>query len=383
MTWIERPLPEVLEFREGPGILAADFRDEGVPLIRLAGLKGNSLLTGCNYLDHAKVEAKWDHFRVREGDALLSTSASLGEVAIVDAEAVGAIPYTGIILFRPSTGDVDASFIPLMLTDPRFKEQVHAMGEGSVMKHFGPMHLRLMTVRYPEIRTQRAIAEVLGALDDKIAANRRVVANVLALGEATLHTHNLIPRPLSDIATVTMGTSPRGELLREGGPGLPFFQGVRDFGAIYPTERIFTENPVKTTPGGSILFAVRAPVGKTNLAVGTTAIGRGLAGISAPAQPATLYFAMRAFESVWDEFQGTGTVFASVNGNDVKSTKIPMPGKDQGSTLEERLAPLLARAVAAETENTKLGSTRDELLPLLMSGKITVKDAEKHVEGQV
>jgi len=36
--WIEAPLPEVIDFREGPGILAKEFRDEGTPLVRLSGL---------------------------------------------------------------------------------------------------------------------------------------------------------------------------------------------------------------------------------------------------------------------------------------------------------------------------------------------------------
>src|SRR5699024_8100374 len=45
--------------------------------------------------------------------------------------------------------------------------------------------------------------------------------------------------------------------------------------------------------------------------------------------------------------------------------------------------PLMERAVLAEDENEILAATRDELLPLLMSGKITVKDAEKTVEEVV
>lgn len=45
--------------------------------------------------------------------------------------------------------------------------------------------------------------------------------------------------------------------------------------------------------------------------------------------------------------------------------------------------PLAERAARAVEENLRLAATRDELLPLLMSGKITVKDAEKTVEEVV
>ena len=88
--WETVPLPEVLDFREGPGIMARDFQRHGVPLLRLAGLKqGASLLERCNYLDPEMVERRWAHFRVQPGDVLLSTSASLGEVGVVDNSAAG------------------------------------------------------------------------------------------------------------------------------------------------------------------------------------------------------------------------------------------------------------------------------------------------------
>jgi len=101
-AWPELPLAEVIDFQEGPGILAKDFCKDGVPLVRLSGLeRGRSALEGCNYLDPETVTRRWAHFALHEGDILLSTSASLGRIAVVGAEAVGAIPYTGIIRMRP------------------------------------------------------------------------------------------------------------------------------------------------------------------------------------------------------------------------------------------------------------------------------------------
>jgi type I restriction enzyme S subunit len=171
----EYPFEEVIDFQEGPGILAKDFRENGVPLIRLSGLKdGKSLLEGCNYLDEDMVSNKWSHFRLHKGDVLLSTSATLGRVAIVDEKAVGSIAYTGIIRMRPRSKQVIPEFIPYLLHSPHFQQQCEAMGVGSVIRHFGPSHLRQMTVRLPEVTEQRAIAHILGTLDDKIELNRRM-----------------------------------------------------------------------------------------------------------------------------------------------------------------------------------------------------------------
>ncbi len=183
--WSVVPFQEAIDFQEGPGILAEDFRPSGVPLIRLSGLdRGGRVLDGCNFLDEEAVKRRWDHFRVRSGDVLLSTSASLGRIAIVDDRSAGAVPYTGIIRMRPLTAAVHAPFIQFLLESPHFQAQVEAMGVGSVIRHFGPSHLRQMNVLLPDVPSQRAIARILSALDDKIELNRRTNETLEAMARA-------------------------------------------------------------------------------------------------------------------------------------------------------------------------------------------------------
>lgn len=56
-SWKWVRIPEMSYFQEGPGILAIDFRDSGVPLIRISGMQNDDLsLEGCNYLDPDMVE---------------------------------------------------------------------------------------------------------------------------------------------------------------------------------------------------------------------------------------------------------------------------------------------------------------------------------------
>ena len=173
--WTEKPFEEVIDFREGPGILAKDFREDGVPLVRLAGLgRGNSVLEGCNYLDPKMVAARWDQFRLERGDILLSTSASLGRIAVVGEEGIGAVPYTGIIRMRPKDITVHLPFIRYLLEGPDFQQQCEMVGVGSVIRHFGPMHLKQMTLKIPPLPEQRDITRILGTLDDKIELNQRM-----------------------------------------------------------------------------------------------------------------------------------------------------------------------------------------------------------------
>jgi type I restriction enzyme, S subunit len=181
----EWPFPDVVDFQEGPGILAKDFRRDGTPLVRLSGLDvGASVLNGCNYLSPEMVARKWSHFCLKEGDILLSTSASLGRVAVVGKEGVGAIPYTGLIRMRPRDERLIAPFIPYLLGGQEFQQQVEAAGVGSVIRHFGPMHLRRMTVRLPPPDSQKKIAHILGTLDQKIELNSRMNDTLEAMAGA-------------------------------------------------------------------------------------------------------------------------------------------------------------------------------------------------------
>jgi type I restriction enzyme S subunit len=164
--WLELEFPEAIDFQEGPGILAKDFQTNGVPLIRLAGMDdGVSLLNGCNYLDEELVARKYEHFKLKKGDIILSTSATLGKTSYVDDEAVGAIVYTGLVRMRPKNSEVYAPFIKYLLQSPRFTQQIESMGVGSVMKHFGPTHLKKISITLPTFDEQKTISELFPALE--------------------------------------------------------------------------------------------------------------------------------------------------------------------------------------------------------------------------
>ncbi len=179
------PLPEKVYFQEGPGILAKDFADSGVPLVRLSGLGGYEVtLNGCNFVAPEKGSGKWGHFRLKKGDILVSSSASFGRPAVVGDEAEGALFYTGLIRFMPKESDLDAGYLKAFLGSELFMRQAEAMASGSVIRHFGPTHLREMRIPVPPLLEQRAIAATLGALDDKIELNRRMNETLEAMARA-------------------------------------------------------------------------------------------------------------------------------------------------------------------------------------------------------
>ncbi len=169
--WEEVDFADAIFFQEGPGIMAVDFRDEGVPLVRLSGLAGQSVsLHGCNYLDPEKVEQKWSHFRLEAGDILVSCSASFGRPAIVTDVAAGAVFYTGLIRFKAKDSRLDVGYLEVFMGSPCFLRQAESAAVGGGIKHFGPSHLRQMKVPLPRPAEQNRIADCLTSLDDLIAA---------------------------------------------------------------------------------------------------------------------------------------------------------------------------------------------------------------------
>ncbi len=160
--WGVLPFKRVLGFREGPGIGASDFRDEGVPLLRIAGMKGaEASLAGCNYLDPRQVDERWSQFRIELHDYLLSASASAGEVVPASPDVVGAIPYTGIIRLWPIRSSAHMPFVAHFLRSRPFRAQVEVMASGVAIQHFGPTHLKRAWIALPPIEEQRRIVDAL------------------------------------------------------------------------------------------------------------------------------------------------------------------------------------------------------------------------------
>jgi type I restriction enzyme, S subunit len=169
--WEVKPLRYCVDYQEGPGILTEDFLDEGIPLLRVAGVQGHwATLDGCNYLDPNKVSKRWAHFRLSKGDLLISASASMGTVCEVGEEAEGAIPYTGLIRIRGQDGEMTKGFVRYLVVSRPFLIQIDLLKAGSTIQHYGPTHLSQMFTLRPPIEEQHEIAEYLDQKLDKLDA---------------------------------------------------------------------------------------------------------------------------------------------------------------------------------------------------------------------
>lgn len=373
----------VAKVTSGHPFRSDQWTPDGVPAVKIANVKNGyiDLDTAPAFVSMEDSQAI-GRFLLQQGDIVISMTGDVGRVARIITDSPLVLNQR-VGLFTVDSTKADPLFFFYTLRTTPVRQEIVRTAFGSAQANTSPSLIEQVQIPLPPLETQRAIAEVLGALDDKIAANRRVVELGHDLGTTICKSAEAKPRPLINVADIVMGTSPRGDQLNELGSGVPFFQGVRDFGSVFPSTRVYTSSPQRMATAGSILFSVRAPVGQTNLAVGDVCIGRGLAALHTQEQPATLYFSLKAYPEVWDIYSGGGTVFSSITGKELQQTLVPMPDAFMTSDVELKLSALLKRLVAAERENQVLASTRDELLPLLMSGRITVGAASSRVEEVV
>ena len=127
---------------------------------------------------------------------------------------------------------------------------------------------------------------------------------------------------LKEIANITMGQSPKGSSYNNQKAGMPFLQGNKTFGRLYPTIDTWTTEPTKIGKSNSILMSVRAPVGALNIAEQDVCIGRGLCSITMKnGNTMYLYYLLNNLMHNIKN-RTSGTVFDSINRNELENIEV-------------------------------------------------------------
>lgn len=273
---------------------------------------------------------------------------------------------------------VDQGFLFYLVAGQDFVDFANSGSSGTRMPRANWRHVEDFRLALPPLEEQRAIAEVLGALDDRIewaGTLRRIVLELLI----TVFRHGATEhRRVQDVAEVVPGQSPPGSTYNDAGRGLPFYQGSAQFGPLIPKVEKWCSEPQRVAEAGDILFSVRAPVGDLNVAEEQCCIGRGVAAIRSQYR-ATVYAALRSATGEWSIHDSSGTVFGSITGRSLREARIPWP--PDIDALSPTLEDLLDTAMAAEGEAKVLQAARAALLPKLVSGEIRIEDP-KHLLDQ-
>ncbi|MCK6614826.1 MAG: restriction endonuclease subunit S [Ignavibacteriaceae bacterium] len=315
----------------------------------------------------------------RKGDILFCVRGSTtGKMNWSDKEyAIG----RGLAAIRHKTSN-DAQFFIRGVLD-YYLPIILGGATGSTFPNVSGDELRRIKVIVPPLPEQRAIAEVLSSLDDKIDLLHRQNKTLEQIAE-TLFRQWFVEeaeegweeRTVGDEFDYIMGQSPAGDTLNDTKDGIPFYQGRSDFGFRFPERRMYTTSPTRIANSFDVLISVRAPVGDMNVALEDCCIGRGVAAFRYKFNSkyyTYTYYKLRTLKEKIKSFEDNGTVFGSIGKEDIKKIESIIPPSNIISEYQNMAKPIDEKIILNTHQIRTLTQLRDTLLPKLMSGEVRVR----------
>jgi len=273
------------------------------------------------------------------------------------------------------------------------------LDSGSAQSQITIDDLKRLTIKLPPLDYQNQIVAVLKSFDDKIECNQLINDNLEQQAQALFKSWfvdfepfkdgefvesemGMIPKgwragALSEIANVTMGTSPAGSSYNVTGEGDVFYQGRAEFGFRFPMRNMYTTEAKRFAEIDSVLLSVRAPVGDINVAEERCCIGRGLASVqSKDGNNSFMLYLMQNLQLVFDRFNGEGTVFGCINKKALEDMTILIPDKETMAKFDNVCSKMDGQIKTLDQESRRLAQLRDTLLPRLMSGELKVNEVD-------
>ena len=149
--WEVKPLPEIIDFMEGPGIRNWQYTDaeDGIRFINIRCIQnGDIVLDKANKITKEEAFGKYAHFQLREDDIVVSASGTLGRFAFIRKEHLPLCLNTSVIRFRPIKQKSTIGFIEGFIAG-QLQYELETRASGSAQRNFGPMHLKQISIVTP------------------------------------------------------------------------------------------------------------------------------------------------------------------------------------------------------------------------------------------
>lgn len=379
------------EYRPRP----EEFTPEGIAYIRAADMTSGTI----DFSGAGKINAG-AYRRIRKGigrpgDVILSHKGTVGRVAVAPKDSPEYVCSPQTTFWRSlDPGTLDQGYLRYLMTSPKFVAQLDYLKSQTDMAPYVSLtDQRALTLEIPTISAQKAIAEVLGALDDKIAANAQAVQTSADLGLALLLravAHGSDERPLSELTVlVTRGITPSYTNDSDGtlvlnqkcvrGQRVDVRPGRQTAVTRTRSEKMLIHDDVLVNSTG------QGTLGRVARWTGTKSVtvDSHITIIRFDPRLVNLVCAGYAVLSMQDEIEAMGegsTGQTELSRTELAKLLVKLPIRSEQDRLGASLNALSDAEDSFLRENAGLAATRDTLLPALMSGKLRVKDAEKQLE---
>ncbi|MFD1032932.1 restriction endonuclease subunit S [Metaplanococcus flavidus] len=337
----------------------------------------------------------------------ITIAANIAETSILDFEACFPDSVVGFI---PDTSRCSIDYIYYYFQ--YFKKEIQSRAYGSVQENINLKVLNDIDIILPPLHIQKKITSILSPLDEKIEVNNKVIQNLEELaqtffkrwfvdfefpnengepykssgGEMMESNLEIIPKGwvtgfLTDIATLIMGQSPKGETYNIESIGLPLLNGASDFkeGQINPLK--YTNDPKKVSKKKDFIFGVRATVGNVTFVDKEYALGRGVGAARAIKEEYQEYLYFQLVRGINHlESTVTGSVYINLTKNDIEGIKLVLPPLEIIVKFHGIIENILEMKNELYRENELLKKLRDTLLPKLLSGEIELPNETEVAE---
>jgi type I restriction enzyme S subunit len=402
---------ELCEITSSKRIFAADYLREGVPFFRGKEItqKYNGAIEVSTELFIAR--SKFEEIKAKSGapmpgDLLLTSVGTLGSTYVVRSGDEFYFKDGNITWFRSFRG-LDSTYLNYWLTAPDGRAELKKCTIGSSQAAYTIVLLKGMEIELPSLPEQRRVASILSAYDDLIENNTRRIAILEEMARRIYEEwfvrfrfpgHEGVRMVESELGLVPEGWEIAAvedvtETLGGGTPSKsePEYWDGGDINWYSPTDltgarTVFMEesaskitalglakSSAKLFPANSVMMTSRATLGV--IAVNTTpaCTNQGFI-VCVPSDRMPLWLLFHWLKANEGEFEGlaTGATFKEITKGVFRKIKLAVPAKPTATAFEGVVGPMMALVLRLERKNRNLRTTRDLLLPKLISGELDV-----------
>lgn len=404
------PLGELASVSVGHvGPMASRYVPEGIPFLRSQNVQRHRIdLRDVRYID-VEFHNELKKSILQPGDVVVVRTGAPGTAAVVPRDLSEA-NCADLVVIRPHA-QLDSRFLSYYINGAA-QYFVRSRLVGAVQQHFNISAARELLI--PDLRRseQEAIAEVLGAFDDKIESNLRLCALLEEAAAALFRARFIDFVGVADLAQSEIGPIPRGwtvgcladvaEVSRTSiNPSdtpealfehfsIPAFDAGGNPEIVQGREMLSAKARLPMSP--AILLSKLNP--HTRRVWRPRPRGRGIPVCSpefvvlVPTRGTSFGYldgVLTADRAFYGRLLGytTGTTGSRqrIKPGDVMATRLVLPPSGERLDHGERVGPLLAYADGLRDESEALAAVRDAVLPRLVSGQIRVRDAEDLAEA--
>ena len=350
-------------------------------------------VTECDYISEDLYKKVSNEFGVpKENDLLITTRGTIGIPYLYKRTDRFYFADGNLTWIKDFDSNLYSKFLYYWFQSYEGRKKFEALAKGTAQKAVPISGIKTLEIELPSLKSQKRIADILSAYDDLIENNQKQIklleeaaqrlykewfVDLRFPGHENTKIVDGVPegwneKTLSQVANVIMGQSPKSEFYNSEKKGLPFHQGVGSYGVRFVMDDIYSTSYTRIAEPNSILFSVRAPVGRLNITKNKVVIGRGLAARNQTDGCQSYLYYLLKNKFFKDNVVGNGSIFASVSKDELLNQKFLIPERNLMMQFEKIVSQMDKQIENLDSKNKKLIEARDRLLPKLMSGEVEV-----------